>query len=92
MTLCKHNDILCTGSYIYISNIGVPIYLYYKIFYKKSAIDGIPPKKINTGNIWKQILSRLVTRINAIQYKQKDKEYGRKQKWKDSVSGTRTKR
>ena len=35
----------------------------------KSAIDGIPPKKINTGNIWKQILSRLVTRINAIQYK-----------------------
>ena len=22
----------------------------------KSAIDGIPPKKINTGNIWKQIL------------------------------------
>ena len=37
----------------------------------KSAIDGIPPKKINTGNIWKQILSRLVTRINAIQYKTK---------------------
>ena len=24
--------------------------------------------------------------------KQKDKEYGRKQKWKDSVSGTRTKK
>ena len=60
----------------------------------KAAIEGIPPKKINTGNIWKQILSRLVTRINAIQSntKQKDKEYGRKQKWKDSASRTRTKR
>ena len=33
-----------------------------------AAIERIPPKKINTGNIWKQILSRLVTRINAIQY------------------------
>ena len=43
-------------------------------------------------HMWKQILSRLVTRINAIQYKQKDKEYGKKQKWKDSVSGTRTQR
>ena len=34
-----------------------------------AAKERIPPKKINTGNIWKQILSRLVTRINAIQYK-----------------------
>ena len=35
----------------------------------KAAIEDIPPKKINTWNIWKQLLSRLVTRINAIQYK-----------------------
>jgi len=69
-----------------------------------AAIEGIPPKKINTGNIWKQILSRVQasfsykdkcnTKYNMIIYyiKQKDKEYGGKQKWKDSVSGTRTKR
>ena len=38
-----------------------------------AAIERIPPKKINTGNIWKQILSKLVTRMNAIQYKNRIK-------------------
>ena len=36
-----------------------------------AAIEGIPPKKINTGSIWKQIyyMQAIVTRINAILYK-----------------------
>ena len=35
----------------------------------KAAIEGLTPTKINTVNIWKQTLSRLVTRINAMPYK-----------------------
>ena len=35
----------------------------------KASIEGIPPKNINTDIIWKQIMSRLITRIHAIQHK-----------------------
>ena len=35
----------------------------------KASIEGIPPKNIKTDTIWKQIMSRLITRINAIQHK-----------------------
>ena len=61
----------------------------------KAAIEGIPPKKINTGNIWKQIYYMQASdkdKCNTIQNRKTKNMYGRKQKWKDSVSGTRTKR
>ena len=35
----------------------------------KASIEGIPPKNIKTDTIWKQIMSRLITRIHAIQHK-----------------------
>ena len=35
----------------------------------KASIEGIPPKHIKTDTIWKQIMSRLITRIHAIQHK-----------------------
>ena len=33
----------------------------------KASIEGIPPKNIKTDIIWKRIMSRLITRIHAIQ-------------------------
>ena len=39
------------------------------IAHTKASIEGIPPKKIKTDIIWKQIMSRLITRIHAIQHK-----------------------
>ena len=42
---------------------------YITIAHTKASIEGIPPKNINTDIIWKQIMSRLITRIHAIQHK-----------------------
>ena len=42
---------------------------YITIAHTKASIEGIPPKYIKTGTIWKQIMSRLITRIHAIQHK-----------------------
>jgi len=39
------------------------------IAHTKASIEGIPPKNIKTDIIWKQIMSRLITRIHAIQHK-----------------------
>ena len=40
----------------------------------KTSIEGIPPKNIKTDTIWKQIMSRLITRIHAIQHKDRKSE------------------
>ena len=42
---------------------------YIIIAHTKASIEGIPPKNIKTDMIWKQIMSRLITRIHAIQHK-----------------------
>ena len=42
---------------------------YITIAHTKASIEGIPPKNINTDIIWKQTMSRLITRIHAIQHK-----------------------
>ena len=42
---------------------------YIAIAHTKASIEEIPPKNINTDIIWKQIMSRLTTRIRAIQHK-----------------------
>ena len=42
---------------------------YIPIAHTKASIEEIPPKNINTDIIWKQIMSRLTTRIHAIQHK-----------------------
>ena len=39
-----------------------------------SSIEGMPPKNIKTDIIWKQIMSRLVTRIHAIQLQDRKSE------------------
>ena len=39
----------------------------------KASIEGKPPKNINTDILWKQIMSRLITRIHAIQHKHNHK-------------------
>ena len=44
-------------------------YITITIAHTKASIEGIPPKNINTDIIWKQIMSRLTTRIHAIQHK-----------------------
>ena len=38
---------------------------YIRIAHTKASIEGIPPKNINTDIIWKQIMSRLITRVHA---------------------------
>ena len=43
--------------------------IHHTIAHTKASIEGIPPKNINTDIIWKQIMSRLTTRIHAIQHK-----------------------
>ena len=35
----------------------------------KASKDGIPPIKIDTDKIWKQILSKLITRLHALKHK-----------------------
>ena len=42
---------------------------YIIIAHTKASIEGIPPKNIKTDTIWKQIMSRMITRIHAIQHK-----------------------
>ena len=44
------------------------------IAHTKASIEGIPPKNIKTDMIWKQIMSRLITRIHAIQYTTQDRK------------------
>ena len=40
---------------------------YIIIAHTKASIEGIPPKNIKTDIIWKQIMSRMITRIHTIQ-------------------------
>ena len=42
---------------------------YIIIAHTKASLEGIPPKNIKTDIIWKRIMSRLITRIHAIQHK-----------------------